>query len=140
MTAISEKSQRKYSLSITEAQAQVISNALEFYERIGMGQLMEIFYLRPEASQLEADTRKRDFVERMLDEVKSVAWGLKPSSFYSISSRDIRDDFRVAYDLHQVIRHRLAWDRNPKKDIMNCHKDEPMRWSKVELAKIEEVQ
>ena len=45
----------------------------------------------------------------------------------------INDSFRVAWDLQQVIRYRLAWDRNPEGGIQVIF-DEPLKSSQEPLA------
>ena len=45
--------------------------------------------------------------------------------------------FRIAWDIQQVIRHRIAWDRNPKGNI-TVDFDSPLKTSDEQLPIIEE--
>ena len=60
------------------------------------------------------------------------------STFGSIHSKALDDDYRILFDLHRVIRHRLAWDRDPQPEGMRTvDYNTPLRTSKKEpLAKI----
>jgi len=53
-------------------------------------------------------------------------------------SEKIHDVFRIAWDLQQVIRHRLAWDRNPKGGIQVSF-DDPLKSSREPLASIKRI-
>jgi hypothetical protein len=129
---------KPYHLSMTELQAQVIINALELYSRIGMGQLQEIVYvLRMNSSPGAIDFDALDKVEKLAREASS--YFMKGSGgYYGISSNKINDSFRVAWDIQQVIRYRLAWDRNPEGGIQ-VHFDEPYKTSAEELAIIKKA-
>lgn len=128
-TARPKKSSRRYVLKISEAQAKLISVAVELYARLGTGQFMRLdrFFLK-------------DFEQARphLDALHILRNG-SLQSFGSIASKSIDDDYRVLYDLHQVIRHRLAWDRDPSgKESIKVDYDTPYRTSKKEsLAMIE---
>jgi hypothetical protein len=83
----------------------------------------------------KCDNEARDVAEKMLQSVKRTLTPLYGNQFYSISSPEIPDSWKIAYDIHQVIRFRLAWDRDPN-DNWNVHKNEPMRYGSSELATI----
>ena len=122
---------RPYNLSLTERQAQVLVDALDLYSRIGMGQLTEISHV------LRMNSKAVDEVDMMLREA-SYCWMGGAGSYYGITSDKINDVFRVAWDLQQVIRYRLAWDRNPDGGIQ-VHFDEPLKSSAEPLAVIKKV-
>lgn len=124
-----------YRLTINEKQADLIVRALEFYERVGgLGQLevvTEPWIFRCGADKLE-DAR------RALAQAKSYLTGFGHGASYGIYSPEVPDEHRVAYDLQQVIRHRLAWDRTPLGG-MGVWFDEPHQTSQVALAEIEQI-
>ena len=45
------------------------------------------------------------------------------------------EEAKIAYDLHQVIRHQLAWDQKPEGDI-TVDFDTPVKFSRQALATI----
>ena len=130
-TAKRKKSIRRYILEISEAQAKLISVAAEVYARLGTGQFTRLdrFFLK-------------DFEQARphLDALHILRNG-SLQSFGSIASKSIDDNYRVLYDLHQVIRHRLAWDRDPsRKESIKVNYDTPHCISKKEsLAKVERI-
>ena len=73
-------------------------------------------------------------------------YGTDPGSILGIGSADATE--RTAWDLHAVIRHRLAWDRAKAEGVtdgtkrewpamMQVSYDEPMKHSEEPLAKME---
>ena len=130
---------KPYHLAMTERQAQVLVNALDLYSRIGMGQLTEVAHiLRMNVIGNPSGTVDAlDAVERLTREAASL-WMGGSGGYYGITSEKIRDVFRVAWDLQQVIRYRLAWDRKPEGGIQ-VHFDDPMKTSEEELAIIKKV-
>ncbi|OGT43321.1 MAG: hypothetical protein A3F13_02420 [Gammaproteobacteria bacterium RIFCSPHIGHO2_12_FULL_40_19] len=122
----------KYKLTVSEKQAKVISFALDFYSRISGGQFDEIFY-RFIWKNINDDERSK--VREMLNELKFVLTGLKPNQ-PNMGLGKICEDGKIAYDLHQVIRHQLAKD-NPNEPPYSIDLDPPMKYSKEIPAKIE---
>lgn len=76
-------------------------------------------------------------VHKHLDALRLIKNG-SLNSDPGINSDAIDDDYRVLYDLHQVVRHRLAWDENPgPQGLRGVSHDTPRQLSKNEpLAKI----
>jgi hypothetical protein len=99
-----------YTLAVNAAQLTVIRAALELYERVGMGQFAEVASVHGAPM-----TDGYELAEAYLLAAKKV---LRPelgrAAYYGIGSPVIADRFRVAYDVEQVIRYRLAWDRDPE--------------------------
>jgi len=130
----SEQGNKPYQLFLTEKQAQVLVSALDLYSRIGMGQLSEVAYvLRMNA--LGNPNGQADVLAKVEDLTREAAsyWMGGSGSYYGIFSEKINDSFRVAWDLQQVIRYRLAWDRNPEGGIQVIF-DEPLKSSQEPLA------
>jgi len=126
---------KKYKLTVTEKQANVIRKALEIYSRIGLGQFVEILY-HPQWWLNVNDTEK---VHKDIDNlIKSVCGFENSNMSYGIYSEEVDDTCRVAYDIEQVIRHRISWDNNPEGGF-TVNFGKPMKTSKKEeLPKIEE--
>lgn len=126
---------RRYQLTVTEEQAAVINRALEFYERVGgMGQfdvVTEPWIIRGPVGNIQA-------AREALDEAKLLLTGMPYGNSYGIMSPQVPEEFRRVYDLHQVIRHRLAWDKNPKGDWTYPY-DKPNRLGDQPLATITEI-
>lgn len=124
---------RKYILEIDEDQAQALSTACEIASRLAMGQFTELtndFWFH-----WPADHDERDVCGNILNTVKTMLTGLDRNAYFSISSPQVEEKFKVMYDLHQVVRYQLAWDRSPADD-WNVHKNEPLKVSQSPLAKI----
>lgn len=125
-------SRRRYVLELSERQAQVLSQAAELYARLGTGQfdkLDRFFWKYLEQARPHLD-------------VLSMIKNGSPNAGPGIRSPEVDDDYRVLYDLHQVLRHRLSWDRDPQPQgvLRGVSYDEPSKTSKKEpLARIEEL-
>ena len=114
---------KRYRIEVTEKQAEVISRACEFWARIRMGQFndlyMSCFLDRPRTEQI-------DYAIRALET--------------AIPRSNKRDEWvELLFDIHQVIRHRLAWDRDPAGERWNVHYGEPLIHSVEPAVKIEGI-
>jgi hypothetical protein len=122
---------RRYVLEVSTQQAEVISWTTELHARMGLGQfnVLDLFFWKPGGSIQE--------VHKHLDALRLLKNG-SLNSDPGIASDAIDDDYRVLYDLHRLVRHRLAWDKDPDPPAFRgvCY-DTPRRLSKKEaLAKI----
>lgn len=140
-----------YQITISEKQAGIIQTALELYSRIHMGQFDVIVdqllgYRKIRELSWEAIQELRDGMRAL----EPVFTGLSPHAYYGIHSDMVSDNARVAWDLQQVVRNRLAWDNDPAPDVKDRWKDsrrfgvqydDPMQSSEVErLATISRVE
>jgi len=125
---------QKYNVTLTEAQVSVISMACELVGRLRLGQFNDIVWkVYPET--LGSQTVDHEKIRTLFDEI---SLELRKQRGHSGSDADWTDDARAAWDIHQVFRHRLSWDKNPEGNNMNVHFDEPMPMShKESLPKIE---
>ena len=134
---------RPYHLYLTERQAQILTEALDLFSRIGMGQFGEIGYIlsvyqnKNTSEDSYTKINKIDEIRRLAREAANI-WMGSSGSYHGITSDNISDVFRVAWDLQQVIRHRLAWDRSPSGGLQ-VNFDTPLRSSQEPLAIIKKV-
>lgn len=122
---------------LSEQHLRVLVRALDFMGRMGLGQFKEVMGVADPAFKVGGD--ERAIAEKLLMQARSLLMpGLEATNAYwSIRSPQVSDDLRVAFDLQQVIRHRLAWDGNPKGDF-TVDFDEPWRTSeRVGLVRME---
>lgn len=123
-------------LTMTDVQARVVSTALEMWSRALMGQLNIV------VSEVARIVVWKDDVERRLPNYKAIResleipmdeiFGLHVGAAYAISSEETPESARVAYDVHQVMRHALAWHRDPKGGG-HVHFHQPMNYAEEPL-------
>lgn len=130
---------RTYTITVTERQAAELQEACELLARIKIGQIDHAI------ERLPGYHGQRDWerVHATRHEIQRLANSLMPEATK-------RREDGVAWDLYQVIRHRLAWDRavdagtihsgEPRKwpEMMGVSYDEPMAMSGIPLATIAE--
>jgi hypothetical protein len=133
-----------YNLKMSKEQASVMRNALEIYSRLRAGQINialkdtfpEKFY-----SQDYPDFN-HETLEFMYEYIRAMVF---PELSYNASygvGHDVTGD--IAWDLQQVIRHKLAWDRlkeegKTQPDHYGVQYNEPMKFGTERLAEINDV-
>lgn len=127
-------------LEINEQQAQVISAACDLLSRIYCGQWGEVVNVNLH------DNPSILFNSSLAPDIKDSLAVLKTLFFKGLSSRgasfglsnkDVTDKMRIAYDIHQVLRHKLAWDNTPSGGVLTDF-DVPLRSSlSCDLPKVE---
>lgn len=137
-----------YTLTVTEKQAQVIATAAELLARLGIGQFRDALEHLPMPEFLPPGWHDdMDAIGKILS--RHMAGGIDGhSSSLGMHHKDTPEVSRVAWDLYQVIRHRLAWDRAvrdgvvepgaPRKwpEMIQVFYDEPMKTSDQPLATV----
>lgn len=136
-----------YTLHVTAAQAQTISRACEVLARLGIGQVIEGLRELPQAEGIDWTDFHDD-----CQAVSTLMSKYMPHRINGYSSNlgiyNADKDARLAWDLHQVLRHRLAWDRAKTEgwtdgttrnwnEMMGVHYDEPLKVCEEPLAKME---
>lgn len=110
----------KIKLTLTEAQAEIVQNALDLYSRVGCGQFEEVERV------YNGFFRNRNAeIEHHLRNAKCAAGHPKNGSF-GIHNSEVPDKFRQAWDICQVVRNKTAWARNPAGGIQ-VQFDDPHR-------------
>jgi hypothetical protein len=102
---------KRYTLEITETQAQAMTTALEAFTRLGMGQYSAAVELSIPFSKFPGYNEELEACYRC---IKRIIHGIEDNGSYSITSRELHESVHVAHDIYQVIRHKLAWDRRPE--------------------------
>jgi len=124
----------KYKLVVNENQAKAISIALDFYSRISGGQFEEIVDHFDWKNLKEADESTKAW--ELFRDLKCMLTGLKRSQ-PNIGLGNISERGKIAYDLHQVIRHRLANDNSEGRDTLSVDFRTPTQQSAEPLAEID---
>ena len=136
----------KYTLEISEKQAEITKIALEEYFRLRMNQTWDF------ADDICFDGfdygnhTKEDFNERIerrnifLDELRRLLNVVHPLQFRGGKFREQTIEMRRAQDIWQVIRHRLWKDRHGDKDDWCVDARKPMPMTDEPLPKMERVE
>jgi hypothetical protein len=111
---MSNTPKKTYTLTLSEEHAQIVVKALDLYSRIGIGQFENILEVYDQGFVVTGELR--DTARGCINRVKLI-FGHPENGSHGIHNPKVNDDFRVAYDIQQVLRHRLAFDRNPKGGI-----------------------
>lgn len=142
-----------YRLTLTEEQIQVVRDALNVYFRLGLGQI------RDALDELPHGDKPRDW-SRWHEDVVSIRTILGPhmglsasiGHSYGVTNPLFAVRHRVAHDVHDAIRHRMAWDAayargdakpgEPRnwQTMMGCHFDEVFKVAELPLPVVEKVQ
>jgi len=144
--------EKLYNLQITEKQAKALMEATDFLQRIQLGQVREIQDNLPlkkpiDYSQLHNDMRLIGSVlsNHMIDNIDGGASSL------GIGHPSLPESNGILYDLHCVIRRKLAVERAVENGVIeneNVSRDKmpitvdydfPMHWGSEKLAKIERI-
>lgn len=98
-----------YQLSVNEQQLNIISLALDIFSRLESGQLDWCF------SMIKWKHRE-NFAEvrPVLEQIQLLLTGMTRGN---LGIGNVSAQSRAAYDIHQVIRHHLAWKNNPEGGI-----------------------
>ena len=137
-----------YTLTITEAQAQTLSIACEVLARLGMGQYKDALDNLPRRDNIDWSAWHDDM--RGIGHILSKHMPGIDGYISHIGIHNASSESRLAWDMHQVIRHRLAWDRAVARgvtdgtvrnwnEMLGVHYDEPTKTCEAPLATMEVV-
>ena len=104
----------RYTIDVTEAQAQAIADALDLYVRVvGLAQLDEVASAHRMHLDLssEAGSRAADTLATLMDAAKRCVFGLRSGASRGIHHPDVPAECRTMYDLRRVLRYALAGRR-----------------------------
>lgn len=101
-------------LEMNGTQAAVLLEGLDLLSRLGTGQFDAI----DRVSFLMMKGENRDIKEKTIEQLQKVYFpDLDIRSSYGIRSEKTEEASKIAYDIIQVLRHTLAWERNPEGGI-----------------------
>jgi len=98
-------------ITCNESQLRTLSWSCDLISRIQICQFDRIADII-EPSGLDPDFKKLWEFRGNLNRLKSW-WGMSSNASYGIFSLEVPDTARTLWDMHQVIRNRLAYDSNP---------------------------
>lgn len=139
----------KYTLELTEKQLNIVQYATDLIARLGIGQIkeaVEYLPLRKELDWAEFHNDVRDIEHVISKHTIENVDGYRSS--LGIHNDKVKQDAKIAWEINQVIRHRLSWDRAIAKGITDgtarnwsemmgvCY-DEPFPCSGEALPKID---
>jgi len=96
----------KVTLELSERQAKIVQSALDIYTRLGLGQIERVGDF--------LDWKTRDQWEQLLAAVKVIGTGHHPNASTGISHPELDDRFKIAYEIQQVVRGKVAWHNKPE--------------------------
>ncbi len=102
---------KKYEISLNAEQADLLVKALDLFTRIGLGQFEAV--LEAYDRDLKLPLEKRELITSGLNTAKLAA-GHPVNGSFGINNPAMHEKFRDTWDICQVVRHRLAWDRKPE--------------------------
>lgn len=137
-----------YTIRINKSQLETLSSATEVLSRLGIGQFIFVLDWLPFAKgQCISHDDQIYFSERLAPLMVHQIDGYRSS--LGIHGEETPEFAKIAWDLHQVFRHRLAWERAVEKGIVDSINatrkwpemigvdyDEPLHASEEHLASI----
>ena len=137
----------KYNLQCDEEQLKIITKSLDLFSRILIGQFDEVALVFRDEN-INNDNFDFCKINNLSNEFRKLKEdiGLYSNSNYGIhNDKFVSDSARKAYDILQVIRYKLAWDKvnkDPKKDerdfktMFGVSFDEPYKSSNDDKFKL----
>jgi hypothetical protein len=112
-----------------------VSTATEMLARLQIGQFSNAIEYLPTTNFW--NVTRHDDISHLDEQIKWVLFRLERNTTLGVGSRQASWEKDVAFSIHQVIRHRLAWDQNPL-GAWTVNYDSPMNWhKKVPLIELE---
>lgn len=128
-------------------EALLVSEALELYARIGIGQIesvIEHFRMQPlppadSGLGLSHWMERFDAAQQMAFRAKHLLFGYEPGQSAGIYNRSVSPAALAAWHLRKSLEHRLAFDRNPAGGVFNNY-DGPMQVRRGDAGTVITVQ
>lgn len=117
----------EYEILVNEQQLKTISLALDIFSRLEGGQLKRCFSM---INWKNYDNLTS--IQPMLEQIQLLLTGMTDGN---LGIGNVSTQSQMAYDLHQVIRHYLAWKETPEGGI-EVRFDRPLQFGDEPLAKI----
>jgi hypothetical protein len=97
----------KYSIELTENQIDALIQVCEAYVRIAIHQMD---FVIDRIIEIPIDQMQR--VKNLCNELKFISARLDHNQSFGISSK-LSETTKIAHDIYQQLRYKMAWDRNP---------------------------
>lgn len=138
-----------YTLTVSKKQLQVIQKALNLFARVQLGQWREIDDHLPLKGQIDyADLYA---IGKILS--KYMDGGMNGiNSSYGIGHPKLPESNSIAFDIHDVIRHKLSWeyaieqgwvnsedDKRQNNLMLGVNYERPFKWSRENLPVLKRV-
>jgi len=106
---------KKYKLILNEDQVAALSAACELLARVGIGQFEKVLdFSEHQPGYIKDDPADMHVARELLLRASNLMTGMRGDAGWSIGNqKDVPDRFRVAYDMHQVIRGHYAEQPGP---------------------------
>ena len=140
------KQDKTYTLEVSQNQLQQISKACELVARLGLGQIFDIQKHLPFKKENVDWSKYHDAIDTFKKEIGSE---LCHGGNLGIHNSDVTESTRILFDIHDVARNRLSWDRAIEEEIVESREasrdwakmfevsyDEPMKYGNEPLIKI----
>lgn len=111
--------------NLSETQLQIIQEALDLYARVKVNQLGTVAY-----SCMEE-------LGNNFGSLRDILHAIEKKEFISNNVHQSKKAC-IAFDIHDVIRHKLSWDRHPEGG-WTVNFDDPLHWGSEPLCKVEKV-
>lgn len=113
-------SESLYTITLTERQLHILRYAADLMSRLGIGQWREVLGYLPISKDIDYNSYHRDidFIGNILSSytIGNVdGW----RSNLGICNPDVREESRIAFDMVQVMRNTLAWERARREGRVN---------------------
>lgn len=128
-----------YTLHINATQARAISTACEVLARLGMGQFKDALeHLPLRETMPDGWHEDMEGIAHILKKHTTIIPGV--GAYLANVSHKTSDQSKTAWDIYQVVRHRLAWDARPEGNPMSVMFDQPLKTSPEPLAWMEKTE
>lgn len=117
-----------YTLRITSDHAKAVIAALDLFDRISMGQTKEIGSVF-EGKNGDWQQQRDAGLDRVLEQLKSILFpDLTTGGYYGIMSPATGKTAHLCHEVHNCLRHRVAWSEYPKAngEMPTTHHDTPI--------------
>ena len=131
-----EPTETLYQITLNEQQVSTISKACELLLRIRLGQFEDILWkVFPDKFRSEENIN----MEAVRSTFDTLNYLLRNQRSNSGSDTEWSESSEISWDIHQVLRNRLALDGEPPTDSWNVDLNEPLPKSRMKLVQIERV-
>jgi len=130
---------KNYQIRLNQKQLELIQKSLDLYSRLQCGQLKELSNNFSSPFQDRLNDNNREEVTDCVNTIKTIIYPeLSTSSSFGIFGPQTPDSAKIAYDMIQVIRYKIAWSNNPEGGI-TINFDSPLKCSSEPMIDVEKI-